>query len=544
MPAYHRSESVRLPLALVAGRDASVAVLTDLLVTRVSAESFERVTYQGDVSFSEKAVRQLESAILPLIDSVGLPPCNYQLEVVNTSAASSRDAAISIDGFSADLPISLGMLAVSLGVPLKRGLLATGHIAGSGGDVRMVRGLAAKLKAAVASGMTEFLYPDLEADQSHEQWFRQEHDNLRAFLKSQRPAIKLHPVRTVAEAIFYAFDEADLVRAAFNTGHFGEPFPNQNDALGLASVFAQSSERFTGVVRQSLYAGNLDSLSSLLTDWAGYVLARGRYPNGWGALLHGLLLQTPPATRRMKLNRPLMDIALVERLASLASSEQQNDLDLLRAFACGQILGDSNPRRETAHESESLVAFGHVLDALRRATLTESIDRLIWDARAGFPLESTKVADADAFHATLDAYYRHLFSALGELEPTVDSLITEAEATAVLAEAYNGDTSLPLNNALAGRQGGMSEVLDRVSAYLIQKRRSERVAYILAQAVDFTSSEERAGFAAQILRLGKDILGEDYLTQSALFWADRLEVLLDAFLQAEYRIQSIFRAKV
>lgn len=540
-------DSIRVRLALVARSDASSAIIGDLLVTRLPLTR-ERLQWNGPVRVSDNTRHHLEKVILPNVEKVekqlGLSPCSFRLEPVNLSAASSRDASISIDGYSADVPVLVGLLGTLLGISPREDIVATGHIATQAGDIRLVRRVDAKLKAAVDAKLDTLIYPDPEYDGSHATWFAEESDSLRVALKRFRGAIALQPARHIREVIPLAFSDMELVRASLRAGFFESDTAINEDLLGIVRLLSSGPDRMLALIRQYLHVGDVASIRTLLAEWAKYFIEQSRYPDGWGGKLLALLQQTPPAIVRLRLQSLLLDADMCVILCSLADDQQAADAARLFAFAKAQIDPNSVSEKVDSIEQNVQVAVQQTVAALRHAHLTEMIDRPIHEARAAFSMPATKAQDEAEFQDTVRAFYYHVLSHLNETtaDAVPELLLTEALKLLDRVFSRDGGMALASRDALSGAHCGLAGVLDRLTKAMIVQRREARIRLVLAMAVDLSNEHERKAYASALLTYGRDILPEEFAEYPLIHWANHLEQLLDAFLDAEYQTQLAFRA--
>ena len=146
-----------------------VGIVSEVAVLPSSDDKKDRLVVRGPVRFSETSKNHLDSVVLPLVDRImdalGLPRRNYEVSIVNIGAAASSGVGMEIQGFSADIPVFLSLLSSSLQVPLRADIASTGHIGSLDGDIVPVRGIPAKLEAALQSpGIKGLVIPELEKD--------------------------------------------------------------------------------------------------------------------------------------------------------------------------------------------------------------------------------------------------------------------------------------------------------------------------------------------------------------------------------------------
>ena len=165
--------------AQVVGRTKTVLVFASekAVISEIVAHSTEqrarkrRLCFRGTVKFKDSVKRHIRQLIVPiadnLTDALGLPRRIYELSVVNLGVASTADVGVDISGFSADVSILVSVLSSALQVAMSNDFVSTGHIASVEGDIRAVKGIPAKVDAAIEdASVHRFIYSDLEKDTS------------------------------------------------------------------------------------------------------------------------------------------------------------------------------------------------------------------------------------------------------------------------------------------------------------------------------------------------------------------------------------------
>jgi hypothetical protein len=160
----------RAKAALVFGSGAEAkAVIATIVVQSRARGSGDRVRFTGRGTFKDQTARHIVDTVLPTVDricsGVGLRRRRFEISVANTAATAAVDLGIAISGFSADVAILVAMLSAALGIPVPQDVVFTGHLASVEGQFALVKGIPAKLAAAVSDeSIRVFIYPAFQTD--------------------------------------------------------------------------------------------------------------------------------------------------------------------------------------------------------------------------------------------------------------------------------------------------------------------------------------------------------------------------------------------
>jgi predicted ATP-dependent protease len=168
----------------------------------------ERISFIGPATFTTKVTKHIIEVVLPTADHIltalKLPKYSYELSVSNLGAASLNDIGITISGYSADISVLLAILATSLQIHIPEDIVCTGHIASCDGDIRMVKGLPAKLKAAEKAGSIQtFVHPEVDYDKSLKHLTPAEEETISDALSKAKDVIRTVPNPPVSPIILY-----------------------------------------------------------------------------------------------------------------------------------------------------------------------------------------------------------------------------------------------------------------------------------------------------------------------------------------------------
>jgi len=201
----------RARIALVFGGDGNrQGILSTVTVRAKSRRRGRPLVFKGPVKFAESTVDHITGVILPIVDRVleglGVSPKTFEISVANIGAAACHDLGVEVSGLSGDLPVSLAMLSAALQMPVRDDFVATGHIASAHGDIVAVKGIPAKLEAAIAErAVRRFLHGDLAKDRSLEVLSPREKDAAIGAIMKACNAIDARAVRSIDELIAETF---------------------------------------------------------------------------------------------------------------------------------------------------------------------------------------------------------------------------------------------------------------------------------------------------------------------------------------------------
>jgi hypothetical protein len=227
MAEYKRKQSftARANAAFLQGQgDKDQAIVSTVVVRASEQNNGDRLGFIGPAQFEEKIMQHIRNILLPLsenvIESLGLPKLNYCISVANLGAASVNDIGLKISGFSADVPVLLGILAASLNLSIPDDVIATGHIASLDGDIGMVKGVPAKVQAAITAKMAKFICPTTDQDSSLDCFTPLKMRQIRAALAQAKREIKIIAVRDINDLVQAIFSDEQVVLASLRQGFF------------------------------------------------------------------------------------------------------------------------------------------------------------------------------------------------------------------------------------------------------------------------------------------------------------------------------------
>ena len=293
--------------------DSPKAVVTNILARRRKTAAKTRIRFQGPSIFSKNVAAHIRKIVWPVAEAVlsRLTDQSYgfDLSVSNLSAASSREVAVNISGFSADAAILVAILSAGTGIPVTENLVFTGHIAGPDGSIRMISGIPEKAEAVInAPNADTLVYPDIGGDLSMKALSPQETERIEGALGQAKDRICLAAVRDVSDLVEIAFSERDLLAASLKEDFFylKELRLESGDPVGRAvhHLANDLERRFWSQLHADFSPGQSRKAVSLLSEFADSCIRKESYPSQTGQNLYRVIASLPPDIRRLKLRVP------------------------------------------------------------------------------------------------------------------------------------------------------------------------------------------------------------------------------------------------
>jgi hypothetical protein len=537
---------------LVFGSDPVAGALLTTINVRAYSAAAPRVCFSGPVRFGDSTRKHIEGVLVPIANRIagglGLAPCCFEISAANPGAAAVQDRDASIRGFSADVPVLLGLLAAQLGLPLPTHLVGTGHVSSSGGEIAPVRSLPAKLDAILKDGsLTHCLLPDWDRDPSLQVLTPQECERAAGAIAVAKERLRVIPVTDVADLIERVFEPAQVVLASLKRGFFGCTLPSAPvDGIERAVAFllADGEQRFWAALERHLRDGAKHATRELLATRVRYQVARREYPPGFGRRLFRLLAGLPPALRRLKTEFPLLAWRQCAELGRWAGENDYEDVVCLQEAALGKHLdrpaGPVAPGHTKVPTDATLAT---VCAQISAETLAACVDRVIDAARASYPLDTITADTSDEFLDVVTAFTIHLLRRSGSLVEPVEREAAEASALQLLEAAFPGEGGFKAasNEARLALRGGLRFVLDAMANQYRKQQRENHVNRVLIVALRARPWREKLDFIRGLLdRLGPELPADLRAADPAEF-ADGCEELARAYVASLDHVHAVLR---
>jgi len=534
------------------------AVVTSV-ICRVSKEGESRIQLTGTAFFTENTVKHILKVVLPVADNIlnalKLPESCFEVSVVNFDAAAVNDIGLAISGFSADLPILLAVLSASLRIPVPEDAAFTGHIASADGDIRMVKGMPAKLNAVMDNGSIHtFYHPAVNTDDSLGRLSPVEKVKIEDTLIKAKRVIRTVGVSNVSELVQKVFSDEHVVLAGLKRGFYENKIPNfsKESAIGKAAgFFAKNGEqRFWSALERHMIECRITDACKLLNAFTGLHIRNRKYPERFGKYIVRLICSLPPSVRRRKLTFPLIPISECIKLSQFSGEHQNEDVVLMFKAVSGEKVsqvietgpdGQPNDSCEKEHSNPLLES---ILAEINADHLTASIGLPIDSARAVFLIDSVLVGSHTEFSETIVSFYLHLLRHTRKVFDPVDMDAAGAEGFALLERAFSkqGGFQAALAEARCASNGGMRFVMDTMTEQLKREQQKKHVNHILKSALDPLDWQGKVNMMKELLVRLKPHLPEEIFSQPAERYAGHYEGIVETYVRSIDQVKSVFRS--
>lgn len=534
------------------------AAVVSSILARVSRDlgdsSFNVI---GPVHFDSVALDHIRTVVVPLATRIGarlMLPCSpLAIGITNVAAASTIDVGVTVSGYSADLPLFLGIISAITGIPIRPGLLATGHIASLSGAVRPVKNMRAKVEAAVDSpDVDTFVFPDPSADASGNVLSPREQTDVKEALHSASNRIQLIPVKDVTEAMEAVFSEERIVLAGIRHGYFlraehGIEEGSTEDDGPLRVLCAELEDRYWSALEKSLFTGDNLTASQLIAERV-FLHARVKaYPTEFGARLFRLLQSIPAATRRQSLTFPLVPPHVMVPLIHLAAAHDVKDTRSFLDAVAGDRFGAIPFHQEEVVPPEGPGRDDSSLDLLLARIgaeeLAHKVGLPIDAARASYVLDTVIVQDKEGCQDAINSFYVHLLRhTYSVLEPASPRNVS-GEAFELLGRAFSrmGGVDAALAEAKIGVRGGLRFCLDRMTDQFRAEEQQKAIRLAFREMWHSLEYDDQVVMMRGLIkRLGSDLPAE-VLESPPERYVEQGEAIFAAFVQSQEEVKRILR---
>jgi len=548
----------RAKMTLVFGAVGNQTGILSTVVARVRRRRKGlRLSFVGAVQFSASTRAHITGVILPIVDRIleqlRLATPSFEISAVNVGAASCHELGTEVSGFSADAPVLLAMLSAALEIPLRDDFVATGHIASTHGDIVAVKGIPAKLEAAIADrSVRRFLYGGFERDRSLEVLSPREKDAAMAAIMRACNAIETKAIYGVDELIAEALSEDAILTSSLENGFFHR-LPKAEltgDPIARATSFLRNGHdrRFWDLVQRDLSTGECGRAVHFLEIYAASFLGRDQYPMGFGARLLRLVCAVPPTIRQRKLTYPLLDLGRCVELVRLASPSDFADVPLLFDAVRGKVPGDDRLAVQQRELSTSTLTDCELFDAVTaeigETSLTHKFDIPIDSARASFVLASSTVGSHDEFLGIVESFFIHLQSHMDpDAVTTSDLQQARKEASRLLKRAFwnHGGIRGALARAQAGVDGGVRSVLDTMTERYKAETRAGHIETFLHIAIEAMDHAEQVRFARGAMERLGPMLPAELRNEPPERFANHIDQIARAYAKSTAGIEQLLK---
>ena len=249
------------------------AVITPLIVRADEASSKNEHRFSGVCSFSEKTKDHLLKTVFPIVESLleklQQPQKFFKTSISNIGATSLHDIGINASGFSADAAACVAAASAGFDIPVDQGIAITGHIASGDGEIKAVKSMPVKVKAAIsAEGIHTIIIPDIHSDIAAQTLSPRETQNAEMAILQAKNSIKIIAVSDIEELIKAVFSTGSILMASL-LGKFFEPLTwlpsNSTPVTRTACYLNQDNKKcFWQVLEAMLFQEHFKDARSLI----------------------------------------------------------------------------------------------------------------------------------------------------------------------------------------------------------------------------------------------------------------------------------------
>jgi hypothetical protein len=553
------SFSGRANTVLVIGDGKDSRTVISSVVAQVSDQHLgKRIRLIGPANFARKASNHIMEVVLVIADNIisalNLPKHNFDISVVNLGATSLNEIGLTISGYSADVSVLLAILSASLQLPISDDIVYTGHIASLDGDIRMVRGLGAKLKAAEkAESIQAFVYPEVGHDNSLEYFTPTEKGKITDALLRAKSAIRIVSVRDIGELVRVVFAEDQVILASLKKGFFKSfsSTASRETVYGrVLEFFADDHEkRFWEALERQMVAGRNDDAKQLLLAFADFHIGRKSYPKKLGSRLFNLIQSLPPETRRRNLDFPVLPLSKCIQLSQLAHESELDDVVVLFKAATGDKT-QQLPAVEAQQKREEDTTVDHgndqlqfILSEIDADALTSLISLPIDNARAAYVVGIVIVESNEEFNDLIASFYLHLLRHTRKLSDAVDMKAGAAEGFALLERAFSKKGGLPaaLAEARNATNGGLRYIFDLMTEQFKHEQLEKHINFVLKSELDPLDWDGKVALMGALLASLKAHLPPEIISQPPERYAGHYDNIVRTYVESVDQVKAIFR---
>jgi len=535
----------------------AVGIISEILV-RTCSDGDERLVYRGPSNFDEKSKKHLSFVVLPVVDRIteGLkaPRRNFEISVVNLSATASAGIGVKITGFSADLPILVALISTSLQMPLKQDIVSTGHVASVDGDLVCVRGIPAKLEAAIASSeISEFVVADIDRERSPQKLTPLEYKAAKESIYRYEDKIKIHTVGNILDAFKVYFTDEAIVFGSLKSDFFyketakSEP---QSFTGRILDFFAwNNKKKFWDVLEFSFLNRDLEKVRALLLTYIESHIRTKHYPVNFGEELFRLIVSLPPAIRKIDDLFPLFPMELCIQLTQSSTKNDHDDVRTLYKTVFGEGLGgvflpgktsETIPSPEKDKEGNII---DWLLNELNQENLSKKVGQSLDHARASYVMDKISVKDGFEFNEVITAFYSHMYRHCDLHAAHMDKKALSAEAIDLVTKAFSrkGEYNAALSEGKHATNGGLRMVFDAMTDYMKIESREKYITRIFKDTIDSLNWDDKVNLMEAFMKRIKFELPDDLKDLPAKQLAPHWESIIQYYAESRSKMADLLK---
>lgn len=538
--------------------DKAHSVISKVVATLRHQTNSDRIIFGGAPIFEEKSVGHIIDIVLPVVDGVverlGLPKRFFDLSIVNLEVTSVLGTTFTVSGFSADLPIFVALLSAALQIPIPTDFASTGHIASPHGDVRMVKGIPAKLAAAIkAANIKAFIHPAVDQDSSLGSLAPHEKEIVADSITKARRNIETNAVKDIYELIKVVFPEDSIILESLRQSFGNQSFRRhlEDTPIGKAAYFFGEGtyKRFLKTLERKMISGESSRAKELISVLISYHIKQKTYPKGFGERLNNIVRSLPPETIRLKIDFPLIPISQFTALGQFAEESDHEDLQLLFSVSFEKYIRPNvkkigpNISKQTSNKNVSRTQVQSIVSEIDADALTLMFGIPIDSARATYPLDSVRAKDSDVFAKTVTSFYIHLLRHTQKISGSVSVKNGEAEAFSLIERTFSnkGGFRGALSEAKHATNGGLRMILDMMTEQFKHEEQKKHVNYIIKSALDPLDWDSKVSLVKGILSTLQHILPQKIRCQPPERFAGQYDIIVKAYVDSINELNLFFR---
>ena len=530
------------------------AVVTPLIVRADEASSKNEHSFSGVCSFSEKTKDHLLKTVFPIVESIleklQQPQKFFETSISNIGATSLHDIGINASGFSADASACVAAASAGLDIPVDQGIAITGHIASSDGEIKAVKSLPVKIKAAIAAeDIHTIIIPDIHSDIAAQTLSPRETQNAEMAILQAKNSIKIITVSDIEELIKAVFSTESILVASLLFNFF-EPLtwlPSNSTPVTRTACYLNqdNKKRFWQVLETMLFRGHFDDARSLIKTFISYYIARAEYPKEFGRNIFKLLLSLPPSTLR---NCPgsLFNQADLMSLVKFTGNSDFTDLKFLFQASTDSPsslipIVDVSQDISGSHKKISDLA-DEIADKISRDALSK-MTMAIDHARAVYVMNTTVVKTISEFNQTITSFYVFLLRHTSKIIDPIDHQQAAADALSLVERSFanKGGYKQAYNEGLSPQQGGLRYIFDEITEQFKREEKENFINYIFKTTVEPLSKNEKKELVKSLMERFRQYLPSEVLNEPENY-TERIPEIFRYYVQSIDNVKSLFKS--
>jgi len=525
------------------------------IVTPLVAKVHDRVDdheFGGVCSFTEKTQKHLLEIVLPsagsLFSKLQLPQQNFHLSIVNIGGTSLHNIGITTSGFSADAAVYIAAVSAGLQIPVDQGLAITGHIASCDGDIKAVKNIPAKIKAAIDSQTIHtMIIPDIDSDVTAQTLSPLETDKIQTAILQARDLIKIVKVNGVYDLVKAVFPLESIVKSSFLLKFYEPlllPLEESTPVANAASYLNFNNEnRFWQVLEAMLFQELFDDARKLIQIIIHYYNENNLYPKEFGRKIYKLFISLPPATLR-NFEGSLFEKSELMRLIKVAEDSDFEDLKLLllSSSETPSELLPSNINQDSAGNDKILDLADRISEKISKQALSK-IGMPIDHARSVYVMNSIRVSNISELNQAVASFYLFILRHLNKITDPVDQQQATEEAFALVERAFanQGGYKMVCTEAITPTQGGLRFIFDTMTDQLKREEQEKYINYIFKTTVEPLSKEEKGKLLKTIIVRLKQFLPAEVVATPESYTEHYAEIFRH-YVNSTDHVRSLFNS--